>query len=148
MTARQKALYRGLKEKISISELLEKATSLGDNESMDSLMNLVMQFRKVCNHPELFERGDVQAPLSFCNFSDSGHLSKETALYCPYSSTSPIKFHIPKRLYRDGGILKTVGPHTRAGFDTKYLDNLMNIWDSEYIHQSQFSNEAGKEMKL
>ncbi|KAG1149311.1 hypothetical protein G6F37_006790 [Rhizopus arrhizus] len=142
LTARQKALYRGLKEKISISELLEKATSLGDNESMDSLMNLVMQFRKVCNHPELFERGDVQAPLSFCNFSDSGHLSKETTLYCPYSSTSPIKFHIPKRLYRDGGVLKTVGPHTRAGFDTKYLDNLMNIWDSEYIYQSQFSNEA------
>lgn len=46
LTARQRALYRGLKEKISISELLEKATSLNE-ESMDSLMNLVMQFRKV-----------------------------------------------------------------------------------------------------
>ncbi|KAI9264457.1 SNF2 family N-terminal domain-containing protein [Sporodiniella umbellata] len=141
LTARQKALYRGLKEKISISELLEKATSLSENESMDSLMNLVMQFRKVCNHPELFERGDVQAPLSFCNFSETGSLSKETVLYCPYSTTSTIKYHIPKTLYRSGGILKQVGPHTRSGFDTKYLDNLMNIWSSSYIQQSQSSNE-------
>ncbi|ORE05055.1 hypothetical protein BCV72DRAFT_336833 [Rhizopus microsporus var. microsporus] len=141
LTARQRALYRGLKEKISISELLEKATSLSDNESMDSLMNLVMQFRKVCNHPELFERGDVQAPFSFCSFSETGSLSKESYLYCPYSATNPIKYHIPKQLYRDGGMLKTIGPKTRAGFDTKYLDNLMNIWNSDYIHQSEFSNE-------
>lgn len=137
-------MYRGLKEKISISELLEKATSLSDNESMDSLMNLVMQFRKVCNHPELFERGDVQAPFSFCSFSETGSLSKENHLYCPYSATNPIKYHIPKQLYRDGGMLKTIGPKTRAGFDTKYLDNLMNIWNSDYIHQSEFSNEKGK----
>jgi SNF2 family DNA or RNA helicase len=47
LTARQRALYRGLKEKLSISELLEKATSLSDSDSLDSLMNLVMQFRKV-----------------------------------------------------------------------------------------------------
>lgn len=46
LTARQRALYGALKEKISVSELLEKATSLNE-ESMDSLMNLVMQFRKV-----------------------------------------------------------------------------------------------------
>ena len=46
LTARQRALYKGLKQKISISELLQKATSLNE-ESMDSLMNLVMQFRKV-----------------------------------------------------------------------------------------------------
>lgn len=47
LTARQRALYRGLKEKLSISELLEKATSLNESDSLDSLMNLVMQFRKV-----------------------------------------------------------------------------------------------------
>jgi DNA helicase INO80 len=28
-------------------------------------MNLVMQFRKVCNHPELFERRPVKSPLLF-----------------------------------------------------------------------------------
>lgn len=28
-------------------------------------MNLVMQFRKVCNHPELFERRVGRIPFSF-----------------------------------------------------------------------------------
>ncbi|KAI7905492.1 SNF2 family N-terminal domain-containing protein [Cokeromyces recurvatus] len=142
LTARQKALYRGLKEKISISELLEKATSLGDIENMDSLMNLVMQFRKVCNHPELFERADVMSPLSFCRFSETGSLTKETTLYCSYSASSHIKYHIPKRLYRNGGFLKVVSADTNAGFRTKYLDNIMSIWSSKYIYDSEFSNET------
>ncbi|KAI9246954.1 SNF2 family N-terminal domain-containing protein [Phascolomyces articulosus] len=141
LTARQRALYKGLKQKISISELLEKATSLNE-ESMDSLMNLVMQFRKVCNHPELFERADVQSPMAFCGFSETGSLTKESALYCPYSSRSHIKYHIPKHLYRSGGILRVPGPHSKAGFTTRYLDNLMNIWNPDYIHKSMFSDET------
>ncbi|KAI9472879.1 SNF2 family N-terminal domain-containing protein [Zychaea mexicana] len=140
LTARQRALYRGLKQKISISELLEKATSLNE-ESMDSLMNLVMQFRKVCNHPELFERADVQSPLAFCAFSETGSLTKESSLYCPYSSQSHIKYHIPKHLYRNGGILRNPGPHSNAGFSTRYLDNLMNIWKPDYIQESMYSDE-------
>jgi DNA helicase INO80 len=140
LTARQKAFYRGLKEKISISELLEKATSLSDLENMDSLMNLVMQFRKVCNHPELFERADVESPLSFCEFSQSGSLSKETLLYCPYSSRNPIKFQIPKKLYRNGGILKQVGPHSRRGFELRYVNNELNIWNDQYIHENSGSS--------
>ncbi|KAI9356810.1 SNF2 family N-terminal domain-containing protein [Pilaira anomala] len=141
LTARQKALYRGLKEKISISELLEKATSLGDLENLDSLMNLVMQFRKVCNHPELFERADVKSPMSFCQFSQTGSLSKEQSLYCPYSTTSHIKYRIPKKLYRNGGLLNVVGPESNAGWDTMYLDNLLNIWNTQHIYESEFSSE-------
>ncbi|CAG8510614.1 15407_t:CDS:10 [Acaulospora colombiana] len=45
LTARQRILYRGLREKISVAELLEKAATLPDNDNVDSLMNLVMQFR-------------------------------------------------------------------------------------------------------
>ncbi|KAL0086536.1 SNF2 family N-terminal domain-containing protein [Phycomyces blakesleeanus] len=141
LTARQRALYRGLKEKISISELLEKATSLNDMESMDSLMNLVMQFRKVCNHPELFERADVKSPFAFCNFSSTSSLTKEQLLYCPYSSRGVIKYHIPKKLYRNGGILKEPGPSTKIGFTTHYLDNLLNIWQPNAIHESMMSSE-------
>lgn len=32
---------------------------------MENLMNLVMQFRKVCNHPELFERRVGRIPFQF-----------------------------------------------------------------------------------
>ncbi|KAI8575947.1 hypothetical protein K450DRAFT_259099 [Umbelopsis ramanniana AG] len=141
LTARQRALYRGLKEKLSISELLEKATSLSDSDSLDSLMNLVMQFRKVCNHPELFERADVHSPFAFCESSRTMSLSKETYLNCPYSTESVIKFKIPKRLYRNGGILNIAGPDSRAGFETKYLDQLLNIWTPENVYNSMYSEQ-------
>ena len=64
LTLRQKLLYRGLKQKIRIEELLQNlggsgraaaaaasasssSNSSGDNAIASSLMNLVMQFRKV-----------------------------------------------------------------------------------------------------
>uniref|UniRef100_A0A182WM91 Chromatin-remodeling ATPase INO80 n=1 Tax=Anopheles minimus TaxID=112268 RepID=A0A182WM91_9DIPT len=73
LTTRQKLLYVALKKKICIEDLLHLTTvgggGGGDGQSIDrnctsNLMNLVMQFRKVCNHPELFERRDVRSP--FC----------------------------------------------------------------------------------
>ncbi len=74
LSARQKMLYRGLRENVSVAELMNRASS-NDEAGLKSLMNLVMQFRKVCNHPELFERADVRAlsplptllvPLQWC----------------------------------------------------------------------------------
>uniref|UniRef100_A0A8W7PPN3 Chromatin-remodeling ATPase INO80 n=1 Tax=Anopheles coluzzii TaxID=1518534 RepID=A0A8W7PPN3_ANOCL len=75
LTTRQKLLYVALKKEICIEDLLHLTTvgggnsSSSDGQSIDrnftsNLMNLVMQFRKVCNHPELFERRDVRSP--FC----------------------------------------------------------------------------------
>lgn len=68
LTTRQKYLYMALKKKIRIEDLL-KATGHMDGHTTDknftsNLMNLVMQFRKVCNHPELFERRDIKSPFS------------------------------------------------------------------------------------
>eukprot|EP01135_Chromosphaera_perkinsii_P007631 Nk52_evm87s914 gene=Nk52_evmTU87s914 len=66
LTARQKTLYQGLKNKISIEELFETAhghNSANMDKQVSHLMNLVMQFRKVCNHPDLFERRDCKAPF-------------------------------------------------------------------------------------
>ncbi len=68
LTIRQKLLYAGLKGKIKIEELLQglgsQSNSGGSNAIASSLMNLVMQFRKVCNHPELFERREARSPLA------------------------------------------------------------------------------------
>lgn len=47
MSARQRALYAALLANVSVSDLLEKAANIGDADSARSLMNLVMQFRKV-----------------------------------------------------------------------------------------------------
>ena len=44
-------------------DLIEKA-AIGDDTDSTTLMNLVMQFRKVCNHPDLFERAETRSPFS------------------------------------------------------------------------------------
>ena len=57
-------------------------------------MNLVMQFRKVCNHPEIFERRMVTSSFKFTSFRNT-----LTQYY-----ESPLKFPIPYLLYREGGV--------------------------------------------
>ena len=49
LTSRQKLLYQGIKNKISIEDLLQSSTTGTDKagSAASSLMNLVMQFRKV-----------------------------------------------------------------------------------------------------
>ena len=67
LTIRQKLLYTGLKQNLRMEELLA-GLGLGSGTSalgVSNLMNLVMQFRKVCNHPELFERREPKSPLVF-----------------------------------------------------------------------------------
>lgn len=53
LTTRQKLLYMALKQKIRIEDLLHYTVGGGDSHTVDksftsNLMNLVMQFRKVC----------------------------------------------------------------------------------------------------
>lgn len=56
MSPRQRALYKALLANVSVADLLEKAANIGDVDSARSLMNLVMQFRKVsCSLPLSFE---------------------------------------------------------------------------------------------
>lgn len=62
MTKRQKLLYESIKEKLNIKELFKMFES---KAKVENLMNLVMQLRKVCNHPELFERRPARSPFSF-----------------------------------------------------------------------------------
>lgn len=66
LTLRQKLLYMALKKKIKIEDLLHFTIGgegpVVDKNFTSNLMNLVMQFRKVCNHPELFERRDAKSP--------------------------------------------------------------------------------------
>ena len=47
LSARQRSLYKALLANVSVADLLEKAANISDADSARSLMNLVMQFRKV-----------------------------------------------------------------------------------------------------
>lgn len=136
-------MYRTLRENISITDLVSRATSINDDDSVKRLMNLIMQFRKVCNHPELFERADVTAPLAFASYNDTANLIRDPeVLEVPYAVSSVIEYRVPKLLYREGGMVTVVNAESRAGFDSLYLQRLMNIWTPDYIQQSL--NSEGK----
>lgn len=97
LTIRQRLLYIALKKKIKIEELLHYSVGGESGHSVDknftsNLMNLVMQFRKVCNHPELFERRDVKSP--FVMTCDDYHVPKILADDCILLRAIPSKRHI------------------------------------------------------
>ncbi|ODQ63814.1 hypothetical protein NADFUDRAFT_52805 [Nadsonia fulvescens var. elongata DSM 6958] len=136
LTHTQRILYRVLKSQINLKDILEKATS-GSDESTQSIMNLVMQFRKVCNHPDLFERADVKSAFNFARFGQSASLVRQaTNPELFYSAHNPIDFIVPKMLYRDGGILNVPNASSPAGFVNKVINTDLSIWLPSYIQES------------
>ena len=92
----------------------------------------------MCNHPELFERSDVIASFAFCQFGRSvaDFLREGDLLQCPDSWRNPIEVEIPRLFYREGGLVAVPGEHSRAGSDTHWLWNAMNIWSTEWMENS------------
>ncbi|KAL1138653.1 hypothetical protein AAG570_008715 [Ranatra chinensis] len=111
LTTRQKMLYSALKKKIRIEDLLHSSGPYQSAQSITSnLMNLVMQFRKVCNHPELFERREARSPLN---------------LHC--------EDYIVPRLITDEGLLYRAIPSKHH-----ILYNMLSIFSPAHIHASLF----------
>ncbi|NWI17988.1 INO80 ATPase, partial [Crypturellus soui] len=118
-TSRQKLLYQALKNKISIDDLLQSSmgTTQQAQTTTSSLMNLVMQFRKVCNHPELFERQETWSPF---------HISLK-----PYQ--------ISKFIYRHGLI------RVLLVFVFRWLRVLLSPFAPDHIQQSLFHRKGNNE---
>ncbi|XP_066594162.1 chromatin-remodeling ATPase INO80 isoform X2 [Prorops nasuta] len=113
LTTRQKLLYSALKKKIRIEDLLHYTVGGGDTAPNDknftsNLMNLVMQFRKVCNHPELFERRDAKSPF-FMNTES---------------------YEIPALIYAEGLL------HLSFPSKDHLLFNRLFIFATDYIHKA------------
>ena len=102
MTEKQKVLYNSIKQKLNnISDLFMSTDS---KLKVTNLMNLVIQFRKVCNHPELFERNIGKVPFTFKNLIDDlGAGSLFTILngeqYLRINEYPAINYLIPKMIY-------------------------------------------------
>ncbi|EJS43823.1 ino80p [Saccharomyces arboricola H-6] len=137
LTQRQSKLYQVLKSQISTNyDAIENAAtndstsnSSSNTGSDQNLINAVMQFRKVCNHPDLFERADVDSPFSFTTFGkttsmltasvannnssvvnnsnmnlssmSSSNISNGKFTDLIYSSRNPIKYYLPRLIYDD-----------------------------------------------
>ena len=143
LTYRQRAYYGNLRNKISIMDLIEKA-AIGDDQDTATLMNLVMQFRKVCNHPDLFERADTSSPLSLAYFAETASFLREGSnVNVGYSTRNLIEYDLPRLLCTPEARLQTAGPgNEKAGFVTEYLGNLMNIWTPDYIQRASANRDA------
>lgn len=137
LTYRQRAYYGNLKNRISIMDLIEKA-AVGDDQDTATLMNLVMQFRKVCNHPDLFERAETSSPYALAHYAETASFLREgNNVNVAYSTRNIIEYDLPRLLCSPEARLDMVGPeNTKAGFRGKYLNELMNIWTPENIHKS------------
>ncbi|KAM9356423.1 chromatin-remodeling ATPase INO80 [Pholidichthys leucotaenia] len=116
LTSRQRLLYQALRNKISIEDLLQSSmgTAQQAHSTTSSLMNLVMQFRKVCNHPDLFERQETHSPF---------HMSLK-----PYIM---LKF-----LYRHGLL------HAHNQAKNKLLQVLLSPFSPNHIQQSLFHRKG------
>eukprot|EP00917_Polyrhabdina_sp_WS-2016_P024662 GHVP01053255.1.p1 GENE.GHVP01053255.1~~GHVP01053255.1.p1 ORF type:complete len:898 (+),score=190.49 GHVP01053255.1:3-2696(+) len=73
----QKRMYSSIRRNIPVETLNLKGS---ETERSKRLMNIVMQLRKVCNHPELFTRHEVTQPL-ILNSMESIPDTPETRLY-------------------------------------------------------------------
>ncbi|KAJ2747941.1 putative DNA helicase ino80 [Coemansia sp. BCRC 34301] len=137
LTQRQKAMYRGLTSKISVNELMERAQNGGGSASKDepdeNLMNLVMQFRKVCSHPELFERAEVDSPYVFGTFPSTGSLAREgDDIAYSYATRSLVAYDMPKLLYRESLELPRMPTQRHSVLDR------LSLWNGQdYLSEEQ-----------
>lgn len=137
LTYRQRAYYSNLRNQINIMDLVEKAT-MGDDQDSGTLMNLVMQFRKVCNHPDLFERAEVRSPFACTYFAETASFVREgNNVTVGYSSRSLIEYELPRLIWREGGRLFKPGrDNEKAGWLNQALNHMMNIWTPEHVRES------------
>lgn len=110
LTQRQKLLYQALKNKISIEDLIQSPSASQSQTSTSNLMNLVMQLRKVCNHPDLFERREAKSSFFM----------------------KMVPYIMPQLLFREGFL------SLNEASKKKLLIYTLNIFHPEYIHHSLF----------
>jgi len=132
LSVRQRKLYDALKNKISMKDLLSNT---------ENLMNIVMQFRKVCNHPEIFERRSVEQPYCFINPQSFLHkydfeqltIQAETYKY----GSNPISFYWPKLL--DLGLRLYAPGH--GGRRVTLAQRKFNIFHMHYIYTTMMKRK-------
>ena len=149
LTYRQRAYYGNLRNRISIMDLIEKA-AVGDDQDTATLMNLVMQFRKVCNHPDLFERSETSSPFALTSYAETASFLREgNNVNVAYSSRNLIEYDLPRLLCSPAARLNLAGPeNTKAGFKDKYLTQLLNIWAPGNVRNSLSKDSAFSWMPL
>lgn len=126
LSGRQRAMYRAIREKLPLEDLIELSNS---SNSTDNLMNIVMQFRKVCNHPELFERTETRSPFYLHELDSIRPTGRDAAtLFWDGPLSNPLTVRIPKLLVPQ-----------RAS--CKFLEFDSSIFHPQHVAQSRESGD-------
>ncbi|KAL6929934.1 hypothetical protein ACO0SA_001340 [Hanseniaspora valbyensis] len=65
------------------------------------LLNIVMEFRKVCNHPYLFESNEIKSSFSFSKYGNNVHNIRNNTTDIFNSTTNEIEYNMPRLIYED-----------------------------------------------
>lgn len=89
MSSKQIRLYHGLSRENNLVSLSDRI--IDDDFSYNNLMNMVMQLRKICNHPELFEKNEIKSPFILEFEKD---YPKSIFGLCDHDNFSNLKFQL------------------------------------------------------
>lgn len=154
LTSRQRALYTGIRKRLSIAELFDRINIPTNKMAMEkqtkTLMNIVMQFRNVCNHPEIIDKSETQSPLQFAPLPPP--VLAYSTIVSP-ASRNYFDIKIPRILYRETMLWakETFEGGTDAEQTTRrlWLHHKFNIFSQDHIHKSIFGGrfESGERKK-
>ncbi|OVA07298.1 SNF2-related [Macleaya cordata] len=148
LSSRQQAFYQAIKNKISLAELFDGSRGHLNEKKILNLMNIVIQLRKVCNHPELFERNEGSTYLYFGEIPNSplpppfGEL--EDIHYA--GGWNPITYRVPKLIHQE--FVQSAEMHDSAfghGIQTPLFEKLFNIFSPENIYRSVVPQDKSKD---
>lgn len=140
LTNRQKKLYRMLRAQINVVDLIENNKRIGKDEEVESLMNVVMQFRKVCNHPDLFERADTKSAFCFADYPRTESLIREvneSILNVNYNTKNLIQYHIPKVIINE--LLMPSFENDNLSDKERLIRKMFNIYHAKNYHNNKES---------
>ncbi|XP_007028646.2 PREDICTED: DNA helicase INO80 isoform X1 [Theobroma cacao] len=145
LSSRQQAFYQAIKNKISLAELFDSNRGPLNEKKILNLMNIVIQLRKVCNHPELFERNEGSTYLYFGEIPNSllpppfGEL--EDVHYA--GGRNPISYKIPKLLQQEViQSSETLCSAVARGVYQELFYKYFNVFSKENVYQSIFRQES------
>ncbi|KAM7257338.1 hypothetical protein ACFE04_013079 [Oxalis oulophora] len=149
LSKRQQAFYQVIKNKISLSELFDGNHGHLNERKLMNLMNIVIQLRKVCNHPELFERNEGSTYFYFSDLPNSPLPSPFGELDdIPYiGGHNPITYKVPKLVYEEV-IRSTETLHStiKHGVSREVFQKYFNIFSPENVYRSIFQQNGNSDV--
>ncbi|XP_074578356.1 chromatin-remodeling ATPase INO80 [Curcuma longa] len=138
LSSRQQAFYRAIKNKISLAELFDGSHDHLNEKKIANLMNIVIQLRKVCNHPELFERNEGSSYFYFAEIPNSLLPSPFGGIDVHYSGNrNPILYKVPKLVHQE--MLHNSGapvPLALRGLNHGSFGRLFDIFSPDSVYHS------------